>query len=65
MAQLPSNIDMNIDCNIIKRRPTFLNKATSRDLSISFSISSIPYTQHMGMNNDLLDIQIQNPINSS
>ena len=65
MAQLPSNMDMDIDCNIIRRRSTFLNKATSRDLLISFSISFIPYTQHIGINNDLLDIKIQNPINSS
>ena len=65
IAQLSSNIDMDIDCNIIRGRSTFSNKAASRDLLISSSTSSISYTQHMEINNDLLNIEIQNPIDSS
>ena len=65
MAQLPSNMDININYNIIRERPTFSNKAISRDLLISSSISFISYAQCMEMNNDLLDIKIWDLINSS
>jgi len=60
MAQLPSNIDIDINYNIIRERPTFSNKAALRDLLISSSTSSILYAQCMKMNND-----IWNPIDSS
>ena len=65
MAQLPFNMDININYNIIRERPTFSNKAISRDSLISSSISSISYAQCMKMNNDLMDIKIWDPINSS
>ena len=65
MTKLPSNIDIDVNYNIIKGRPTFSNKATSRDLSILSSISFILYAQYMEMNNDLLNIEIWVPINSS
>ena len=56
---------MDINCNIIRGRPTFSNKAASRDLLISSSTLFILYTQYMEINKNLLDIEIQNPINSS
>ena len=65
MAQLPSNMDMDVDYDIIRGRSTSSSKANSRNSLVSSSTSSIPYHQCMEMNNDLLDIEIQDPIDSS
>jgi len=65
MAQLPSNMDMNVDCNIIRGRSTSSSKANSRDSLVSSSTSSIPYHQHIEMNNDLPDVETQDLIDSS
>jgi len=65
MAQLPSNMDMDINCNIIRGRSASSSKANSRNSLVSSSTSSIPYHQCMEINNDLPDIEIQDPIDSS
>ena len=65
MAQIPSNMDMNIDKDIIRGRSALSSKASSRSSSISLSTSSIPYHQHMEINNDLPDTETREPIDSS
>jgi len=65
MAQLPSNMEMDVDCNSIRGRSTLSSKAGSRDSSISSSTSSVLYYQYMEMNNDLPEVESQEPIDSS
>ena len=58
MVQNPSNINMDVNNNIIRKRFSFSNKVDSRSSLISLSTSSIPYYQYMEINNDfLLDMQ--------
>ena len=66
MAQFPSNMDMDVDCDeIIRGRPVLPGKANSRSSSISSSTSSIPYHECMEINNNIPDVDIREPINSS
>jgi len=65
MAQIPSNMDMSIDYDIIRGRSALSSKSDSRSSSISSSTSLVPYYKHMEMNNNLPDFNIWNPIDSS
>jgi len=65
MVQNPSNMNMNMDNDIIRGRSTLSSKASLRSSSISSSTSSIPYHQHMKINNDIPDIDCQEPIDCS
>ena len=53
------------DDDDIRGRPTLSSNVSSRSSSISSSTSSRPYHEHMEMKNDLLDVNIQEPIDSS
>jgi len=65
IVQNPSNMNMNMDNNIIRGRSTLSSKASLRSSLISSSTSSIPYHQHIEINNDILDIDCQEPIDCS
>ena len=65
MAQLPSNMEMDVDCDSIRGRSTLSSKAGSRDSSISSSTLLVLYHQHMEMNNDHPEVESQEPIDSS
>jgi len=65
MPQLPSNMDIDVDYDIIRGRSAFSSKASSRNSSVFSSTSSTPYHEYMELNNNLLDIEFPEPINSS
>ena len=66
MAHFPSNMDMDVNCdNIIRGRSALPSKANSRSSSIFSSTSSAPYYECMELNNNILDVNIRDPINSS
>ena len=65
MAQLPSNMEMDVDCDSIRGRSTLSSKAGSRDSSISSSTLLVLYHQHMEMNNDHPEVESQEPIDNS
>ena len=65
MAQFPFNMDMAINSNIIKGRSTSFSKVNSRE-SLTHSItSSALYHEKMEAQNNYLDEDIQESINSS
>ena len=64
MAQISSNTDMDVNCNIIRGRSTLSNKSGLRGSSISSSTSLVPYYKCIEINNDLLDLNILDPIDS-
>jgi len=61
MTHLLSDMDMNN----IRGRFSLSSKTNSRNLLISSGTSSKPYYKHMELNNNLPDIDIWEPINSS
>jgi len=61
MTHLLSDMDMNN----IRGRFSLSSKTNSRNLLISSGTSSKPYYEHMELNNNLPDIDIWEPINSS
>ena len=65
MANLLSNINMNIDINIIRGRFASSSKLNLREFSILSNTSSSLYYERMEGNNNLLDKDIWNPIDSS
>jgi len=65
MAQIPSNMDMNININIFRGRSAHTSRTSLRSSSISSSTLSIPYHQHIELNNDLPNTVSQKPIDSS
>ena len=65
MPQLPSNMDININCDIIRERSALSSKASSRNSSVFSSTSFAPYYEYIELNNNLLDIEFPEPINSS
>ena len=58
-------MDIDVNCNNIKKRSALSSKANSRSSLISSSTSSMPYHEYMDMNNNILDDNIQEPIDSS
>jgi len=65
MAQFPSNMDMDIDTNIIRERFTFSSKVSSKKLSTHLPTFSTSYHQRMEIQNNFFDEDIQEPIDSS
>jgi len=65
MSQLPSNMDIDINCDIIRGRSALSSKASSRNSSVFSSTSSASYHKYIELNNNLLDIEFPEPINSS
>ena len=60
-----SNMKIDIDSSNIREKSTFFSKVGLRSSSISLSTSFISYHQCMAINNDLSDIEIWKPIDSS
>jgi len=58
MAQFPSDIDIDINTDIIRGKSTFSRKVSSRELSTQFSASSTLYHQRMEIQNNFLDEDI-------
>ena len=65
MANLPFYIYMNIDGNYIRERSISLSKMNSRKALILSNTLSTLYHERMEMNNNLLNENVWNPINSS
>lgn len=65
MANLPFYIYMNIDGNYIRERSISLSKINSRKALILSNTLSTLYYERMEMNNNLLNENVWNPINSS
>ena len=65
IAQFISNIDIDIDTNIIREKSTFSSKVSLRELSTHSTASSTPYHQTIEIQNNFLDKDVQKPINSS
>jgi len=59
MTKIPSNMD------IIRGRPTSSNKVSLRELSTHSNASSVLYHERMEARNNILDEEMQEPINSS
>ena len=64
IAQFPSNMDMDINTNIIRGRSTSFSKVSSKKSSTHSTVSSTLYHQRMEIQNNFLDEDIQEPINS-
>jgi len=58
IAQISSNMDMDVNYNIIRERSALSSKSGSRSLSISSNTSLVSYYKYMEMNNDLPDFNI-------
>jgi len=65
MAQIPSNIDIDVNIDIIRGRSSLTSRISLRSSSTALNTSSIPYHQYMELNNDLSDIESQELIDSS
>ena len=65
MAQFLSNMDMDINTNIIRESFTFSSKVSSRESSTYSTVSFTLYHQRMEIQNNFLDEDIQEPIDSS
>ena len=66
MARTMLNNTMDVEnYKDIQRRPTSFNKSNSKSFFVSSIVSSILYHQKIEINNDLLDDDIIEPINSS
>jgi len=66
MARIPANKTMNIDnYNDIRGRTTSSSKTSSRSALITSNASSILYHERMEINNNLLDKEFRDPIDSS
>jgi len=65
IANLPLYIYMNIDSNYIRERSISLSKMNSRKALILSNTLSTLYHERMEMNNNLLNENVWNPINSS
>jgi len=65
ISEFPSNMEMDIVSNsIVRRRSNLSNKASSRS-SLVFSSTSVLYHEYIEVNNDKLEEDIREPINSS
>jgi len=65
MAQVPSNMEIDVDIDMIRGRSTLNSKASLRSSSISLSTSSVLYHWHMEINDALPDVESWEPIDSS
>ena len=65
MAQFPSNMNMYINTNIIRERFTSFSKVSLRKPSTYSTASFTPYYQRMKIQNNFLDEDVQEPIDSS
>ena len=65
MAQFPSNMNMYINTNIIRERFTSFSKVSLRKPSTYSTVSFTPYYQRMKIQNNFLDEDVQEPIDSS
>ena len=65
IVQNSSNMDIDINNNIIRGRSALSSKINLRISLIFSSTSSISYHQHMEINNDIPDIYCQKPIDYS
>ena len=64
MAEFPSNMDMDINAEIIRERFTSSSKVSSRELSTHLTASFTPYHKRMEIQNKFLDKDTQEPIDS-
>ena len=65
MANLPSNMDMNINIDIIRERSTFSSRISSRESLTHSTVSLALYHEKMETMNNIMDEDIQNPVDIS
>ena len=65
MTKFPSNMDMNINVDIIRGRSTSSNKVSLRKLSTHSNTLSVPYHKRIKARINVIDEEIQEPIDSS
>ena len=66
MSQFPSNMEMDIvSDSIMRRRSNLSNKVSSRSFLVFSSTSSVLYHECMEVNNNKLEEDIREPIDSS
>ena len=64
IASLTSNINIDININIIRERSTFFSRIISRESSTYFNVFTTPYHKKIEIQNNLSDKDIQKLINS-
>ena len=62
MAHLPSNMDIDIDINMIRGRSTSSSQISFRESSTYSAASSIPYHKRIEIQNNLLNEDEQEPV---
>ena len=65
MVQFPSNMNIYVNTNIIRGRFTSSSKVSSRKPSTYSTASFTPYYQRMKIQDNFLDEDVQEPIDSS
>jgi len=58
MAQLLSNIDIDVNIDIIRKRSTSSSKLNSRETSTHSITSSVPYYEKMEAQNNFLNKEV-------
>ena len=65
MSHTLSNMNIDVDYDIIRERSALSSKARSRNSLVFSSTSSTLYHEHIELNNKLLENKSQEPIDSS
>ena len=65
MAKIPADVMIDIDDDNIRGRSFLPSKVSSRSTLVTSNASSIPYYEKMEINNDLLDKEVRDPVDSS
>ena len=58
MAQLPSNMDINVNIDIIREKSTFSSKFSSRELLTHSTALFVSYHEKMEAQNNFLDEKV-------
>ena len=65
MNKIPSNMDIDININIIREKFTSSSKVSLRELSTHLNVSLVLYHKRIEARNNILDEEIQELIDSS
>ena len=64
ITHLPSNMDTDVNINMIRRRSTFFGQISSRGLPTHLVASLVLYHERMDIQNNLLNEDKQEPVES-
>jgi len=65
MAKMPADVVIDVDDDNIRGRSFLPSKVSLRSTSVTSNTSSIPYYEKMEINNDLLDKEVRDLVDSS